>query len=93
MKQKQTNENPFVPYKLEEEREITPEKVFSIRLNKEEALWLEELKEDLNIKSDGKALKISAFIGKNVLQSLLGRKNLRYLFKKEREKLSDFKNY
>ena len=93
MKKKQTNQHPFVPMTLEEDKVFTQEKIFSIRLNKEESFWLEQIKEDLNIKSDGKALKMAAFIGKNVLHGLLGRKILRYLFNPNREKLTDYKNF
>ncbi len=84
---------PFIRYKTDEEKVKERSKVFTVRMNKEELKWLEELKEDLNIKSEGKALKIGAFIGKNVLQGLLSRKFLRYLFKEEREKLEYYKNF
>ena len=93
----ETNKNikkkPFVNYTLEEDRDTDYKNVFSVRLNKQETQWLEEIKEDLNIKSNGKALKMAAFIGKNVLQGLLTRKILRYLFNPNREKLTNHKNY
>ena len=79
----------FTRYKLDEEKALEEDLVFSVRLNKEEQAWLEEIKKDLNIKANSKALKVAAFIGKNVLQSIFGRKFLRYLFKKERIKLDD----
>jgi len=78
---------PFVRYKLEEEKEQEEGEVFSVRLNKEEREWLNEIKEDLNIAQDGKALKTAAFIGKNVLQALFSKKILKYMFKNERKKL------
>jgi len=93
LKKGQTNQHPFTPMTLEEDKIFTPEKVFSVRLNQEEALWLNEIKKDLNIKADGKALKLCAIIGKNVLLNTFGKQNLRYLFKKGREKLTDFENY
>ena len=79
---------PFENYTLDEDKDKSRE-VFSISINKQERAWLDEIKEDLNIKQDGKALKYSAFIGRKVLHSLLGRKFLGYLFKKERVKFVD----
>lgn len=68
--------------------------IFTVRLNKDERKDLEEIKEDLNIKSDSKALKIAGLtIGRNVLQRIFSRSLLRYLFKKDRLKLDDFKNF
>jgi hypothetical protein len=78
---------PFVKYSLEE----STKDVFSVRLNKEERLWLNEVKEDLNIEQDSKALKFCALIGRNVLQNTFSRPVLKYLFKKDRIKLEDFK--
>ena len=80
---------PFERTRLDEEKETDTREVITISLNKEERAWLEEIKEDLNIKQDGKALKQAAFIGKNVTQALFCRKFLAYLFKKERSKLED----
>lgn len=83
---------PFVNYTLEEDKKENKE-IFTVRINKEERAWLEELKEDLNIKSDSKALKIGALIGKNVIQAQFTRPILRYLFKKDRLKLEEFKSF
>ena len=66
---------------------------FTVRLNQQERAMLEEIKEDLNINSDSKALKFAAWIGKNVLHTVFSRKILRFLFDKDRNKLSDFKNF
>lgn len=80
---------PFRKYKLGEKADT-----FTVRLNEEERKLLEELKEDLNINSDSKALKVSGLIiGRNVLHSTFGRSLLKYLFKKDRQKLEDFKNF
>ena len=85
---------PFRRYDLDKsEHELKYGRPISVRLNDTERAWLEEFKEDLNIKSDSKALKTAALIGKNVLQGMLGRKILRYLFKNDREKLEDYKNF
>ena len=78
---------PFRAYTLEEERGVG--EIISVRLNAQERAILNEIKEDLNIRADSKALKIGAFVGLNVLHSLFSRKILRYLFKKERSKLGD----
>lgn len=81
----------FTPLRLEEERKKDKDKVFTVRLNAQEIAWLEEIKEDLNIDSDGKALKMAAFIGRRVLHSHFGRDFLKYLFSGNRERLSDYK--
>lgn len=84
---------PFVSYTLEGEKKDKPD-IVAVRLNKEERAKLEELKEDLNIKSDSKALKVSGLIiGRNVLHSTFTRPLLRYLFKKDRQKLEDYKDF
>ena len=80
---------PFVAYNIGEKKTDT----FTVRVNPEQRAWLEEIKEDLNIKSDSKALKIAAFVGRNVLHQLFTRPLLRYLFKKERVKLEHYKNF
>lgn len=82
---------PFRDYDLEHEK-ANPD-IFSIRLNKEERKMLEVIKKDFNIKSDGKALKVAARVGHNVIHGMLGAKLMRYLFKKDREKLEDYQNF
>jgi hypothetical protein len=77
---------PFVRYNLEDNSKYS---IFTVRLNSEEQAWLQEIKEDLNIHSNSKALKFAAFLGKNVLQAMFSRKILQYLFKKKRPKLTD----
>lgn len=89
-KEPELPKEPFRAYSLKEERE--PDKYgrpISIRLNAEERAWLNEIKEDLDLKNDSRALKIAAFCGKNVLQTMFSRKILRYLFKKDRQKKED----
>ena len=84
---------PFVSYTLDGEQKEKPD-IVAVRINKEERAELEEIKEDLNINSDSKALKISGLkIGRNVIQSTFTRPLLKYLFKKDRSKLEDFKNF
>ncbi len=81
----------FRDYALDEDK-IKPD-IFSVRLNKEERDLLEEIKKNFNIKSDSKALKVSARIGYNVIRGMLGPKVMRYLFKKKRDKLEDYKDF
>ena len=91
MKEPELPKEPFRTYTLDEDKKSKD--IFTVRVNKEERELLEQIKEDLNIKSDGKALKIAALIGKNVLHNTFTRPILKYLFKKERQKLEDFKNF
>ena len=80
----------FRVYRLDEEKKNDQRKKLAISLNKQEEAWLEELKQDLNIKSDGTALKTGAFIGKNIIRSTFGKQLCGYLFKKNRAKYEDF---
>ena len=66
---------------------------FTVRMNAEERERINELKKDLDIKGDSTALKELAFVGANVLQSLFPNGKLRYLFKKDRKRLSDYENF
>lgn len=83
------DKEPFTKYNLGEDSGTT----FTVRLNIKERQWLNELKKTLDIKSDSKALKLGAYVGLNVLHNTLGKDLLRYLFKKERSRLSDFENF
>lgn len=85
---------PFTRYKLDEELQDDEGETFTVRLNAIERAWLDELKRDLDIKSDGKALKLAGLIiARNVLHSTFTPKLLRYLFKKDRVRLSDYENF
>ena len=66
---------------------------FTVRLNDKERELLNKAKKDLDINADSTTLKELAFVGLNVLQTLFPNGKLRYLFKKERSRLSDFKNF
>ena len=66
---------------------------FTVRLNDKERILLDQAKKDLDIKADSTALKELAFVGLNVLQSLFPNGKLRYLFKKDRARLSDYENF
>lgn len=81
-------QEPFTRYH-EEKRADT----FTVRVNEEERKMIEELKELMNVKQDSKALKVAAKVGLNVLLSSFGKDTLRYLFKKDREKLEDYKSF
>lgn len=78
----------FTSYDLNKKKNV-----FTVRVNDEERKLLEELKEVLNVASDGKALKIGALVGLNVLHSTFTRPVLKYLFKKDRIKLEDYKDF
>lgn len=80
---------PFRKYNLEED--FTKKDVFSVRVNKEERAIIEDIKEMLDIKSDSTALKFAAEVGRNVLLNTFGKDRLRYLFKNDRHRLSDYK--
>lgn len=78
------HDTPFEARTLEDEREG---EIISVRLNKKERVWLDEIKVALNIPSDGKALKVSALMGKNVIHTLLPPQILKYLSRTDRAKL------
>lgn len=82
---------PFVRTKLDEEL-TQRDDTFTIRLNSRERELLEFIKRDFDIKSDGQALKESAWVGLNVLHGVFGASLTKYLFKKERSRLSDYED-
>lgn len=67
--------------RLEEEKLNDKRVIISVSINQEERQWLNELKETFNITNDSKALKLSALLGKNVIQTMFGGKNFKHLFK------------
>ena len=75
---------PFVPQRLEEERDKDKSEVLPVRINQEERAWLNQIKTDLNIKSDSTALKKAAFVGKNVIHDVFGTKFWRSFTNKEK---------
>jgi len=58
--------------------------LLTLRLNKEERAFLDDIKETLDISSDGAALKLAAFKGWAVLQRTFGRDFLKWLSSKDR---------
>lgn len=82
---------PFVRYDLD--KDSKDKTIFTVRLNKDERAKLDKIKELLNIANDSTALKMGAEIGLNVLLQTFGEPNLRWLFKKDRTKLEDYKNF
>lgn len=83
---------PFVSYTLDEEKDQGKSRTFTVRINEQEAKWLEEAKEIFDISSDSQILKELAWLGRNVLHGHFRAPFLKYLFKKDRKRLSDFKN-
>jgi hypothetical protein len=86
------NENPFVPYRLEEDREKDKSKVFTVRLNLKEQEMAKELMTYFNVKSPATALKYAAMVGYRVLHTVFGEQLLTYLFKKDRGRLEDYED-
>lgn len=82
----------FVNYTLEEDKDKNSF-ILAVRINKEEKELIKAIKQELNINSDSKALKISARVGLNVLQATFTPKVLTYLCSEKRERLSDYKGY
>lgn len=77
---------PFRKYNLDDE----PGDTFTIRLNKEERKALNTLRSIFDVNSDSKAMKLGALVGLNVLQHTFGYELVKYLFKKERVRMSDY---
>lgn len=73
---------PFYRKNLKDGEEV--KLLFTIRLNEQERAKLEEIKQVLDINSDGSALKIACFQGWDVLQRTLGKDYLRWLCDKNR---------
>lgn len=83
---------PFVAYRLEEERAKDKRKMFTISLNEEEQKEIEEIKLCWDIKSDGVALKLMLEAGKNVFFKGFSQKTWQYLTRVERARYSEFKD-
>lgn len=81
---------PFKPYSLEEERGKRDQ--FTVELNSQQRVWLNDAKKVMDVKSDSVAIKILAHYGKNAMVNMFGDKDLTYLFKKERQRLTDYEN-
>ena len=78
---------PFIKQNLKPKEDI-----FTVRCNPEERQLVNWGKKAFDIKSDSKALKALAAVGKNVLRGTFSDKFLQYMFKKDRERLSDYKD-
>ncbi len=72
---------PFRMYSSEEEIAEKKKKTwtFTVRVNAEEQKLIEEIKKLLNLKNNGTALKVSARVGLNVLQTTFSADILRRL--------------
>ena len=84
---------PFQSYRLPEEKINDKSMVIPVRANLQEQAMIQAIKEQLNIHSDSKALKIAARVGLDVLQQTFTPKVLSYLCKEKRERLSDYKDF
>lgn len=81
---------PFQSYTLDEERINQKSKTFTIRISKKDEAWIKELKHIFDIKSDGTVLKLAARAYLNVLHGQIPADILRYVARKDRQRLSDF---
>lgn len=77
---------PFVSYRLDEEKQGDKRETFTVSINKDERLWLNDGKKILNIGMDGTALKILARAGLNVLLATFGGKTMVYLTSEKRRR-------
>jgi len=66
---------------------------FTVRVNESERRMLQHAKKDLDIKGDSSVIKFLAKVGLNVLHKTFGTSEIRYLFKKDRKRMSDFENF
>jgi len=76
-------DKPFYRKNIKQEGE--DKLLLTIRLNKEERAKLDEIKDTLDINSDGSALKIGCFKGWDVLQRTLGKETIKWLCSKDRQ--------
>ncbi len=80
----------FESKRLDEVKVLDKSFVITLRVNDDEQAMIRQLRELLDVEADGKALKIAARVGLNVLQSVFGDKLLRYLSSTKRERKSDY---
>ena len=84
---------PFESHTLEADRgKEKYGRPFNVRLNAIEQAKLNKIKLIFDIQSDGTALKIAAFNYLIVLQRGLDPQYLAWLFKKDRKRMSDYKD-
>jgi len=80
----------FESKRLDEDKVLDKSFVITLRVNDDEQAMIRKLRELLDVEADGKALKIAARVGLNVLQSVFGDKLLKYLSSTKRERKSDY---
>lgn len=83
--------SPFTSTRLEEERALDTDVVFTVRLNKQEQEWLADAKEWFDTDQNSTALKVLVEVGHNVLHAHFGDRLLGWLFKKDRVRAGDFR--
>ena len=84
---------PFKAYRLDEEKAKDKSKVFTIRVNKEDQKLLRTLQELFDVASEGTMLKICAHQYYNVLMNNFSPRYIKYLFKRQRNRWSDYNDY
>jgi hypothetical protein len=80
--------SPFTSTRLEEERAKDKYRQITLKLNEEEAKLLEHIKDTLDTPVDATAIKLPWKLGWQVLQRELGDDALRWLSRRDRERLN-----
>jgi len=65
-------------------------RIITLRLNADDEVMIRRARDLLDVEAEGKALKILARIGLNVLLNTFGDKTLKYLSSTKRERKSDY---
>lgn len=80
---------PFQNYTLDEDKQPQNWRNLTIRLDETDEAYLASIKQRLNVKGDGSAIRLCIDIAENVTSWSLPRKKRAWLFKRDRVRLSD----
>jgi len=83
---------PFTSTKLQEERDAEKRNRFTVNLNPQEAEQLDKFMKLTDIQEKSVAIKFCMEFATNVMHNSFGDEFTKYLFKKERKRMSDYKN-
>ncbi len=81
---------PFETQRTDEERATDKSRTLNVRLYPDDDKVLKELRELFDIRSEGRIIKMALRGYLKVLQRNWEPKDLKYLFKKERDRMSDY---
>ncbi len=81
---------PFNRTRTDEERATDKSRTLNVRLYPDDDQVLKELRELFDIRSEGRIIKMALRGYLKVLQRHWDSKDLKYLFKKERDRMSDY---